>query len=196
MRNVRGVGSGQGLVVATVRLTSIAAALLLITALTASRSRAAFSDTSVNTGSSFSTGSVVITDDDTGTALFSATGMTPGSAVVECIVLTYSGSVTPADIKMYGTTTGTLDTYLDTTIEIGTGGTFGNCTGFAPASTVYSGTLANFSATYLNWASGLALFTAAANPTSQTLRVTVDVQNNPAAQSQTSTADFTFEAQD
>lgn len=178
-----------------VRATAIATALLSVTILTISRSNAAFSDTTANAGNSFATGTVVITDDDTGSALFTASNMTPGTPVVECITVTYSGDQLPAPIRLHGTTTGTLETYLNTTIEIGTGGSFGNCAGFTPTSTLFNNTLANFAATHTDWASGLATFTAAANPTSRTFRFTVEVQNDPAAQGDSSTADFTFEAQ-
>ncbi len=184
------------LVISLVRLTAVATSLLMLTVLIVTSSQAAFSDTTDNTTNSFATGSVIITDDDTGSALFTASAMTPGVPVVECITLTYSGTLTPADIRMYGTSSGALAPYLDTTIEIGTGGSYGNCTGFTPTSTLYTGTLTNYSTTHTNWATGLATFTAAANPTSRTLRFTVDVQNDPAAQGQSATADFTFEAQD
>lgn len=168
----------------------------MLTVLIVTNSRAAFSDTTDNTTNTFASGSVVITDDDAGSALFTASAMTPGTPIVDCITLTYSGTLTPADIRMYGTSSGTLAGYLDTTIEVGTGGSFGNCTGFTPSSTIYTGTLTNFSTTHTNWTTGLATFTAAANPTSRTLRFTVEVQNDPAAQAQSASADFTWEAQD
>ena len=179
-----------------VRLTAIVAAMVLLSFVIVTSSRAAFTDTTDNTGNSFDSGSVIITDDDGGSAMFAATAMTPGEPVIECIELTYSGSLVPADVRMYGVSAGVLATYLDTTIEIGTGGSFGDCTGFSAGSTLYTGTLANFSATHTDWASGLATFTAPANPTSQTLRFTVDVQNDPLAMSQSATATFTWEAQD
>lgn len=184
------------LVLGVVRLTAVAASLLMVTVLIVTTSQAAFSDTTDNTTNTFSTGTVVITDDDAGSALFTASAMTAGTPVVDCIALTYSGTLTPADIRMYGTSSGALAPYLDTTIEVGTGGSFGDCTGFTPTSTIYTGTLTNFSTTHTNWATGLATFTAATNPTSRTLRLTVDVQNDPSAQGQSATADFTWEAQD
>jgi hypothetical protein len=184
------------LVVDLVRLGAVATALLMLTVLIVSRSQAAFTDTTDNTTNSFATGSVVITDDDTANAMFTASGMTPGTPAVNCITLTYSGTLVPADIRMYGTAGGTLATYLNTTVEVGSGGSFGNCTGFTPASTIYSGTLANFGATHIDWASGIATFTAPTNPTSRTVRITVDVQNNPSAQGQSASAAFTWEAQD
>lgn len=185
----------QALIEHLVRATGIATALLMVTILTMARSNAAFVDTTDNTASSFTTGTVVLTDDDAGAALFTASGMTPGNGVVECITVTYSGTQLPAPVRLYGSTTGGLDTYLDTTIEVGTGGSFGNCAGFTPTSTVFNNTLENFAATHTDWATGIATFTAAANPTSRTFRVTIDVQNTPAAQGLTSTADFTFETQ-
>ena len=178
-----------------VRATAVAAALLVVTLLTITRTEAAFSDTTDNQTNTFATGTVVLTDDDTGTAMFTVSNMTPGTPVVECITVTYSGDQLPAPVRLYGSTTGTLDTYLDTDIEIGTGGSFGDCTGFTPSSTLFNNTLANFAATHTDWASGLATFTAAANPTSRTFRFTIEVQNNPAAQGDSATAIFTFEAQ-
>ncbi len=173
----------------------MAAALLMVTILTIGRSQAAFTDTTDSSANSFATGTVVLTDDDSGSAMFSVTNMSPGTPVVECITVTYSGTELPAPVRIYGSSTGTLDTYLNTTIEVGTGGSFGSCAGFTPTSTLFNNTLANFSTTHTNWASGLATFSAAANPTSRTFRFTVDVQNNAAAQGDSSTAVFTFEAQ-
>lgn len=185
----------RSLAVNLIRATAIATALLMVTILTVNRSQAAFTATTSNTASSFVTGTVVLTDDDLGVAMFSATGMTPGNPLVECITVTYSGNQLPAPVRLFGTTTGTLDTYLDTTIEVGTGGSFGDCTGFTPTSTLFTNTLENFSTTHTDWATGLATFSAATNPTSRTFRVTVDVQNNALAQGLSSTADFIFETQ-
>jgi hypothetical protein len=190
------VSRHQKLFTSLIRLTAVATAMLMLTVLIVTHSEAAFSDTTVNTANSFTTGSVVLSDDDTGSALFTAASVSPGVPVVECISVTYSGTLTPADIRMYGTSSGVLAGFLDTTIEVGTGGGYLNCAGFTPTSTIYTGTLTGFSGTHTNWATGLAVFTAAASPTSTTLRFTVDVQNVPAAQGQTGGADFTFEAQD
>lgn len=177
------------------RLAAVVAALVVMGALTMQSSRAAFSDTTVNTANAFSTGSVVLTDDDTDTAMFNATDMSPTTPIVECITVTYSGSIVPAPIKLYGTATGTLAPYLDVTIEEGTGGQFGDCTGFTAASTLFTDTLDSFAASHTAWGDGLAVHTALANPTDRTLRFTVQVQDDNAAQGLTASADFTFEAQ-
>ena len=183
------------LVVHLARLAAVALTILLLTVLTVTRSHAAFSATAPNTGSSFATDSVVLTDDDSDVALFSVSGMSPGTPVVQCITVTYSGTALPAPIRLHGTTTGTLDTYIDLTIEEGTGGGFGSCGGFVANSTIFNNTLETFSATHAGWATGLAVVTAASNPTVRTVRFTVEVQDNPAAHSDTATADFIFETQ-
>lgn len=177
-----------------VRLGAVGAAILVVVVLTVTRSEATFSVTTGNAGNAFATGTVTLTDDDTGSALFSVSNLTPGSPVTRCIVVSYTGSNLPAPVRTYGTSSGDLAPYLTTTIEVGTGGTFADCTGFT-GSQVFSGFLDSFSTTHTGWSNGLALFTAAANPTSRTIRYTVSVANDPAAQGRTATAGFTFEAQ-
>ncbi len=190
----------QKLVIELTRVMAVAVALLMLTVLTVSRSQAAFSANTVNTANGFTTGTVDIADDDGGaTALFNAVALSPGTAVENCIVVTYTGDLTPADIKLYGTSSGALAPYLDTTIDVGTGGAFGNCATFVedtPGVPLYSGTLAAFSTAHTAWVNGLATFTAPATSTAKTLRFTVEVQNNPLAQNKTAAADFTWEAQD
>ena len=176
-----------------VRLLAVATAMLMVTVLIVTHSEAAFSDTTVSTANSFSTGSVVLTDDDTGSALFTAASVSPGVPVVSCIVVSYEGTLVPADVRLYGTSSGVLAPYLDTTIEVGTGGSFASCAGFVSSSTIYNNTLDNLPTV---WGTGLAVFTATTNPETRTLRFSVDVQDVPAAQGQSATADFTFEAQD
>ncbi len=176
-----------------IRLLAVATAMMMLTILIVTHSEAAFSDTTVNTANSFSTGSVVITDDDLGNALFTAASVSPGVPVVSCIEVSYEGSLVPADVRLYGSSSGVLAPYLDTTIEVGTGGSFGSCAGFVPSSTIYNNTLDNLP---IGWGTGVPMFTATTNPESRTLRFSVDVQNLPAAQSQSASADFTFEAQD
>ena len=74
-------------------------------------------------------------------------------------------------------------------------GTLRDCTGFIPAATPFANTLANYGATHTDWASGLSLYSAAANPTVRTLRITLELQDHDAAQGLSTTVDFTFESQ-
>jgi predicted ribosomally synthesized peptide with SipW-like signal peptide len=64
----------------------------------------AFSDTTSNEANSFESGSVTIGDDDSGSAMFSLTGMKPGDpAVSRCLDVTYTGTL-DAQVRMYGAT--------------------------------------------------------------------------------------------
>ncbi|MFQ5967055.1 MAG: TasA family protein [Acidimicrobiia bacterium] len=178
------------------RFGAIAGALVLMSALVVTGSRGAFSDTTDNAGNNWAAGTVTITDDDTGSAMFNASNMKPGDSVTNCIVATYSGTLVPADVRLYGVSGGTgLDAYLDVTIDEGSGGVFGNCTGFVLSTTPFSGTLATFAATHTNFTNGIAAWSPAANPESKTYRFTVTLQDNNLAQGLNGTATFTWEAQ-
>ncbi|MGA2512612.1 MAG: hypothetical protein ABSG37_03230 [Candidatus Limnocylindrales bacterium] len=181
-----------------IRASAPVTAFVVVGALVVVGSRAAFSATTANSANSWSSGTVVLADDDSGSAMFTVTAMKPGSSNVKCIAVTYSGSLTPATINLYGTVAGSgLSTYLTTTVEIGTGGSFSSCTGFISTSTIYSGTLANFGTTYTNWATGLATWSPASTPDSRTFRVTTTLPSGTgnAAQGLNATATFTWEAQ-
>ena len=179
-------------------MTAPIAALVLVGLLVMGTSRAAFFDTTDNTGNSFASGDVVLTDDDSGAAMFAVTDMAPGDTVTDCIVVTYEGSLTPADIDLYvaaGGLAGTgLGTYLDMTVDLGTGGSSGNCTGFAGA-TVYTGDLAGFAAAYTDFAGGTGSWTAATTNDDRTYRFSFTLQDDNAAQDLNATATFTWEAQ-
>ncbi len=181
-----------------VRLGAALAAFLMVGAIVVISSRSAFSDTTDNPGNTWTAGTVIITDDDGGaTAMFNATAMAPGDTSTECIVVTYSGTLVPADVVLYGVSGGTgLDAYLDVVIDEGTGSAFGtSCAGFVFGSNVFTNTLANFSTTYTNFATGITGWSPAANPESKTYRITVTLQDNNAAQGLNGTATFTWEAQ-
>lgn len=148
----------------------------------------AFSSTTDNSGNSFAAGTVYISDNDAGSALYSVSNKTPGVPTAGCIKLTYTGSLA-ATVKLYTTSTiGALGTYVDMTVEKGTQSgspAFPACTGFTPESTVFTGTLANFAATKNSYANGVSAF-----PGSQTqwnnndtlvYRVTLTLQDDAGA---------------
>ena len=174
------------------------AALVVVGFLVMGVSRAAFFDTTTNDSNTFDAGTVVLVDDDTGSAMFNASVMGGGDSLTECIEVTYDGSITPADVVLYvaaGGLTGTgLDDYLSLTVERGTGGSFADCTGFS-GSSIYSGTLDGFAATYTDFASGVGSWTANSTGDSQVYRFTVTLQDDNAAQGLNATATFTWEAQ-
>ena len=122
----------------------------------------AFSSTTSNPDNNFSTGSVVLADNDSGAALYTVTAAKPGDSVTMCIQVTYTGDL-PADVHLYTTSTiGSLGQYIDLAITPGTQAspTFPDCTGFNPAAggAIYTGTLQDFAATSDSFANGVVSF--------------------------------------
>ncbi|MDX1450031.1 MAG: TasA family protein [Acidimicrobiia bacterium] len=161
-------------------------------------STAAFFDTTVNTGNGFAAGTVTLTDDDTTTALFDLANLAPGDGATSCIAVTYSGSL-DATVKLYAAVTGGtgLDSYLDVTVERGSGGSFADCGAFTVDEVVYSGTLSGLAATAQDFGSGLGAWAAIGGAPDDvvTYRVAVTLQDDDAAQGLDASASFTWEAQ-
>ena len=177
------------------RLSFMVGVFLVVIAMFVTSARGAFTDTTPNATNNRAAGDVVIIDNDSDSAMFNATNMAPGDTVVKCIVVTYQGSLTPADVSLYGTSGGSLDAYLDLTIEEGSGGSFTDCTGFVGSTVFPTNTLANFSATHVNFGNGITGWSPVANPESRTYRFTLALQDNNLAQGLSTTGTFTWEAQ-
>jgi hypothetical protein len=179
-------------------------AILLSGAMIGTASYAAFSATTTSPASNWATGSVALSDDDSTTALFSATNLGPGSTGTRCIAVTSTGSLASL-VRLYGTgaaTTNGLSSYITLAVTQGTGGTFaGGCAGFTPlvsGSAVYSGSLANFGSTATSYATGLGTW--APTGTASETRVfrfvyTVDAAAPNTTQGGTASIGFTWEAQ-
>jgi predicted ribosomally synthesized peptide with SipW-like signal peptide len=166
----------------------------------------AFSATTENTGNAFDAGSVIISDDDAGSAMLSLSNAKPGDSDTSCIKVTYTGSL-PATVRLYGTTAGTgLDQYLDLTVTRGTKASgFDSCADFVPDLTdyigqgpgvIFQGTLQGYPDSY---AAGIVDPTAGApeswtNPETHAYRFTVTVQDDSDAQGLNATQTFTWEA--
>ncbi len=163
------------------------------------KSTAAAFTSSTSTGSnSWATGSVTLTDDDTGAAMFSATGLVPGSTGSNCITVSYTGTVATT-VKLYASAAvdaSSVAQYLDLTIDIGTGGGFGSCGGFSAGSTIYSGSLDAFTSTHLAYGSGVGTW-APSGAAAQVYRITYTLNAGTpnAKQGATTTATFQWEAQ-
>ncbi len=139
----------------TLKLAAIAVALGCTTVVWPGGTWSAFDRTASSPGNAVATGTVSLTDNDGGSALLSLTGARNGSSVTSCTKLTYGGTV-PADVRIYGTVSGGLASYLTLTITRGTIAgtpTAKSCTGFSADSTdylsrgagvIYSGALAAF----------------------------------------------------
>ena len=175
-------------------------------ALVAAGTRSAFSATTASGSNTFTAGTVQISDNDAGSAMLSLSLARPGDSDTGCILVTYGGSL-DASVRLYASLTGTLGPYLNLTITRGTdaGPSFDSCAGFTPdvtnylglgAGIVYSGTLAGLPTSYaaglLDPVSGpLETWTTSE---SHSYRIRVELANDPAAEGQSATAAFTWEA--
>ena len=175
------------------RAGTVAASVIAAAAIVLVQSQAAFTDSTDNTGNVVTAGTVSLSDDDSSSAMFDVSGMVPGDEEARCITLSYTGDVA-ADIKMYGAGASALDAYLDTTIEVGTGGSFADCSGFTASDTIYSGTLAGFLGGHTGWGDGVDVWSPA-GAEDRTLRVSVTLVDDNGAQGLSATPTFTWEAQ-
>lgn len=182
----------------------------IVAAAAGSATYAAYTATTGNAGNQIESGSVSISDSDGGaSAMFSLTGMQPGSTDSGCIKVTYNGSLS-ARVRLYGSTGGSgLDQYLDLKVTRGVNNpsdpAFDGCANFQADGTdyiakgngvIYDGTLRNFSDDY---ATGLQDPTSGspeswANGESHVYRFAVTLQSNVLAESKDATQAFTWEA--
>src|SRR5690606_28352779 len=131
--------------------------------------------------------------------LFDGDLLAPGDGETRCVVVTSTGSL-PAEVRMYGTgaaaTNGLADSILLTITE-GTGGSFGDCSGFTPGTVLFDGTLAQFAAAAGAYAEGLGDWTTAGGTQSRTFQLgyTLDPASPDSVQGGTATISFTWEAQ-
>ncbi len=149
---------------ASSRRRNLGLALALVTGLLGSGAlvwqgtNAVFSSTTANSGNSWTLGSVTLADDDSGSALFAVPSMVPTDQGENCLTVSYTGNVA-ASVKLYATAStdaSSVAQYVDLVIEEGSGGGFGDCTGFvAGGAAIYTGTLANFTSTKTNHGNGV-----------------------------------------
>jgi len=125
-----------------------------------------------------------------GSALFSSGALAPGRPVSRCVAVTASNaSDSSAEVRLYAQVAGALAPGLLLRIELGSGGSYDDCSGFTGAS-VFSGTLADFGSQHPDLASGLAQATALA-----TYRFTVELADDQRLQGLSATTQFVWEAQ-
>src|SRR5688572_11509405 len=131
-----------------IQLSAFALTFILIALLVVTSSRAAFVAQNDNSTNQVSSAALALSDKDSTTAMFNnVPNMVPGTTYERCIDVTYTGTVDPTAVMLYGTgaATGTLAPYLDLTVQIGvdTPAAFRDCTGFVSSGTLYTGTLEN-----------------------------------------------------
>jgi hypothetical protein len=159
----------------------------------------AFSSTSASSTNTFVAGTVALSSDGSGSSLFDLPNMKPGDNTSWCVQVSYTGTLA-ATVGLSGTETGNLAQYVTATIVRGTfpGSPPANnaCTGFTPDTTgsaVWTGVLNTVptAGTPLldagSWTAG----------TSHVYEITIALPTNAvdAAQGQTATAGFTWQAQ-
>lgn len=179
---------------ARAQLAGAAGALAVISALVVQTSSAAFTARTENAGNSWSAGTVALSDNDNGTAMFNESGLVPGRTGTRCIVVTYTGSV-PSNVRLSAQITGGtgLGAYLDMTVARGTGSS-ADCSDFASTESVYTGTLDAMAATHRDFASGAGTWQPTTGQTA-TYRFRWTLRDDNAAQGRTVQSTFTWEAQ-
>lgn len=195
-----------------IRAVAPVAGLLAAGLLVWQGSYAAFSATTANGANNWAAGSVSLTDDDGGVAMFStalstpagaqdAKALKPGDTRTNCIKVTNNGTLA-GPVKLYVqnyTQTSGLGDNLTVTVEQGTGTAatqFGSCTGFTAGSTLVNAqTLTAFSAnnTFATGVGGANL--AVGGVTYYRFITTVNASAPNTVQGGTATATFQWEIQ-
>jgi hypothetical protein len=167
---------------AKVQLAVAFAALLLMTALVIRASSAAFSGEVRNEGNAFETGSLAL-DTDIATAMFDVENMVPGQTETRCVNVTYEGSIAdPSGVKLYSAgydDSGTLGSWLNITIEEGSGATNTACAGFTASGTIRSAvTLAAFDTGHTDYSNGVGSWDPSGTPETISYRFVVTLASN------------------
>jgi hypothetical protein len=122
---------------------------------------AAFFSETENDGNSFAAGTVYLSDNDAGAAMYSVSNQKPGVTTEKCIKVTYGGSL-DANVELFtpSAIAASVGNYTNLVITEGTQASpsFPTCTGFVAdaGGALFSNTLSNFAATYNTAGAGLA----------------------------------------
>jgi len=162
-------------------------------------SSAVFSSTTSNGSNSWTLGSVTLADDDTGSAMFTATGLVPGATGSNCIAVTYSGNVATT-VKLYVSASADASSvaqYINVTVVEGTGGGFGSCGAFVAGTTIINNVaLSTISSTDIAYGSGVGTWAPSSSGTKvYKFTYTLSAAVPSAKQSAATTATFQWEAQ-
>lgn len=173
----------------TARAFAAAVAALLIATLVVNRSTDALTVDGTTAGAALSSGTISLVDDDQGRSLFDLGAMAPGRPVTRCLEVVYDGTILPVNLAMRAESAGTLTSFLDVSVEEGTGGAFEDCGGFRATRPVFAGTLAELTAN--GW---IPLSRMVNTGDTRTYRVRIELQDTDEALGQTARAEFLWEA--
>ncbi len=156
----------------TVMLASTPVAVLLAGLMVWQGTNAAFSADTRNIGNSWETGSVAISDDDGGAAMFAVQNLVPGDSGSRCIVVTASPTVA-STVKTYvqSLQADGLQDNVFVSMEQGSGGSFGDCTGFVAAGEAAPSMSLAEAATYNSYAAGVLPWDVAAGTSFKTYKI-------------------------
>lgn len=179
-------------------LTSAAGVLLAAGTLAGSGAFAAFNADSGTGASTWSTGALAL-GATPASAVFTLSGLTPGSFGKSCVVVNYSGTV-DADVKLYvASSSGALAGYLTWQVEEGSGSS-PSCSDFTANAVDYNtndattGTLASFASTATSYSTGVGSW-APSSSSSEDYEFNWQLQDNNAAESTSASLTLTWEAQ-
>lgn len=199
-----------------IRIAGAAAGVVLVSGMVLQVSSAAFTGETSNSNNSWAAGTVSLTDDDNGQALYaSQADIVPGYTQTRCIEVSYTGSVATTKLDLYAAVTSTgspvsdngLSDDLDVTVSLGPvaskcnladDGFVDALTGVVPqtGSSMYDGTLAAFNTAgaprTTGWTPDGAADTDLMRPFLFTITLGTDTGND--AQGDSATADFTWSA--
>ncbi len=115
--------------------------------------------------------------------LINAEGLYPGLVIERCLPLTYHGTVDAVPVRGHGSSTGGtgLEQYLKTEVEVGSGSSV-ECDDFEASTSAFSGSLGQLWQQHGSFPEGFELIPAANDGDSVTLRVSVEVASDDAAQ--------------
>jgi hypothetical protein len=153
-----------------------------------------------NSGNSFATGTVVLSNNSSASAPVSLTNAVPtqNDTSTGCVTVTYTGSLT-ASVHLYlsSLTDNGLAQYLNVTVTRGTfsgsAPAYPSCTNFVAdqGGQIYSGTLAAFPTSYATGVGNLTW----TNGNSHVYQIQVQLQDTTAAEGKSASATFTWQAQ-
>jgi hypothetical protein len=179
-------------------LSATAALLLAVTVVWQSAS-AGFTDSTAALRPTVGAGAITLTDDDSEGKLFTVTGLKPGDTTgPRCLTVRSTNSTAGAnarlsDVRLYVTgvtSSRSLANWLTVGVRIGTGGGFGDCTGFQSAAQVFTGHLADLPAD--GWSNGRDVWDAPAAGETRTYEITVTLDNATPNSAQGGSAGATF----
>lgn len=134
------------------------AAVTLVGVLGVAGTTAALSDTTENSLNEFDAGEIELADNDAGSFLYDVDNQEPGDVVEKCVKVSYTGTAGSTVALYMGTPVGDVGPYVAMTVEAGTqtgSPVYPDCTGFASAASLYTGTLSGFQTDHGSAADGV-----------------------------------------